>query len=127
MKYITAFILCVFLAICAHSCKSTQVVGNTSHEIEQHVTIDSVNFFRDRWHYLYIKGDTIWRYDSVYIDRSTNKTDTIYKDVQNTVTIEVPAELSKWQKFVQGLGYTSMGIVLAFIIFFILSIFKKIN
>lgn len=73
----------------------------------------------DKWHTIYINGDTVWLHDSIVVYRYKLKTDTAYKYIEKPVvvskteTVEVKKPLSWWQKTFVWIGVLCLiGIVL---------------
>lgn len=85
----------------------------------------------DKWHTIYINGDTVRLHDSIVVYRYKLKTDTAYKYIEKPVTVtttdtvEVKKPLSWWQKTFVWIGVISLiGIVLLLIWKFRKIIFK---
>ena len=74
------------------------------------------------------RGDTVFR-DRIsirYRDRLEIKNDTIAITLTETKIVEVEKELSGWQKFCIEFGKISLGVLLLFIVFFIIKKRTKI-
>lgn len=83
--------------------------------------------YRDRWHTLIVKGDTVFVHDSIENVKISSRVDTIYRDSISTVEkiVTVPAELNGWQRFLQGLGYVAFGLLLGAAFLLIMKLFVK--
>ena len=73
----------------------------------------------DKWHTIFINGDTVRLHDSIVVYRYKLKTDTAYKYIEKPVivskteTVEVKKPLSWWQKTFVWIGVLCLiGIVL---------------
>lgn len=83
--------------------------------------------FRDRWHLMYVKGDTVYRHDSIIQYQKVTLCDTVYQSINDTVTIQVPvvAKLNGWQRFIQAMGYAALGVLIGIIGWFIVKLVIK--
>lgn len=85
-KYL--LILCLLMVICLDGCRTYVPIVERSHDLEVRMRYDSVA--RDHVRIMYIKGDTIHTTDSVTIVRWKCRTDTIVREVEKEVPVEVP-------------------------------------
>lgn len=85
-KYL--LILCLLIVICLDGCRTYVPIVERSHDMEVRMRYDSVA--RDHVRTMYIKGDTIHTTDSVIIERWKCRTDTIVREVEKEVPVEVP-------------------------------------
>ena len=76
----------------------------------------------DKWHTIYINGDTVRLHDSVVVFRYRVKTDTSYIYVEQPVTttvtetVEVKKPLYWWQKTFIAIGIVSLLLVIGAIV-----------
>lgn len=118
MKRLMKWVFLFALVFALGGCKSIR-------EVEKPVYIhDTTTAYRelhdstfiDRWHTEYVKGDTVYRVDSVYGWRYVYKRDTswVYREVPVLQKVEVYRDkpLTKWQKFQQkGFWWLSVGLL----------------
>ena len=102
-------VLLIILAIALHSCKTptpTLPTNTHSHDrdsVRTEYVHDSI--YTDRWHTIYMRGDTIFIHDSIYTDRWRKKEvhDSVY--INNTDTIYQTVEIIKQgSKFLRNSG-----------------------
>lgn len=119
----------VCLTVSATSCRS---VNEIVKEIPVHDTTyitktqhDST--YIDRWHTEYIKGDTVWKKDSVFVVRWRDRNDTVRLYVENPVEVEKIVKVEKKLNFFQkALMWCGVGFILVLIGFGI-SLFVKLK
>ena len=120
--YIEVCAICIIIAIFIVSCFAS--CATPAHIIEyrdrvQHDTttiVDSV--IRDRWHTVERVADTVYIRDSVllwknrFVDKIVEvyQTDSIPYEVE--VVKEVPKQLTPWQRFIMGSGYSFWAILI---------------
>lgn len=110
------FILCLLMAISLDGCRTYVPIVDQSHDLEVRMRYDSVS--RDHVRFMYIKGDTIHKTDSVTIVRWKCRTDTITREVKMDVPVEVPpkdyyfCKRCTWGLFLLlGVALLSLGFV----------------
>ena len=76
----------------------------------------------DKWHTVYVNGDTVRLRDSIVVYRYRVKTDTSYIYVEKPVivskteTVEVEKPLTWWQKLFIGVGVISLALCVSFVV-----------
>ncbi|MDD3038248.1 hypothetical protein [Bacteroides sp.] len=120
MKILIYFIVLLMSGICFTSCRSIQ-----------YIPIETVK--KDSIYINKIQYDSIYRRDSVYVDRSgdtiyiykdrylykyKNLTDTMYINRVDSINVPYPVEkaLTKWQNIKMELGGWAFGLVIALIL-----------
>lgn len=112
-------ILCLLMVISLDGCRTYVPIVERSHDLEVRLRYDSVA--RDHVRIMYIKGDTIHTTDSVTIVRWKCRTDTIVKEVEKEVPVEVPpkdydfCKRCTWGLFLL-LGFALLTLVLGFMV-----------
>lgn len=119
-------VVCIVLTLCVllSSCRITRIVETP---VYVHDTISFTkevhdSTYLDKWHYIYVSGDTVTRYDSIVVYRYKLKTDTAYKYVEKPVvvsktdTVEVEKPLTWWQKLFIGVGVISLALCVSFVV-----------
>ena len=100
----------------------TSDTTSTTIEQQTHNRYSKDSIYVDRWHYMLIQGDTVYKTDST-IERyyyyyhttdSVGQRDTTVID--NTTTVTVERELTTWQKWLQALGYGALGTLASILI-----------
>lgn len=76
------------MVVALDGCRTYVPIVERSHDIDVRLRYDSVA--RDHVRIMFIKGDTIHTTDSVTIERYSCTTDTIVREVEKEVPIEVP-------------------------------------
>lgn len=76
------------MVICLDGCRTYVPIVERSHDLEVRLRYDSVA--RDHVRIMYIKGDTIHTTDSVTIIQWRCRTDTIVREVEKEIPVEVP-------------------------------------
>lgn len=101
-------IISLVCTICLAGCKATKPYPVYIHDtlaVKQEVH-DST--YIERWHTQWMKGDTCFIHDSIYLWRDRTKHDTVYKSTEKPVPVteyvEVEKPLSWWEKTFIGLG-----------------------
>lgn len=85
-KYL--LILCLLMVIALDGCRTYVPIVERSHDIDVRLRYDSVA--RDHVRIMFIKGDTVHTTDSVTTVHWRCQTDTIVREVEKEVPIEVP-------------------------------------
>lgn len=110
----------ICLTVSATSCRS---VNEIVKEVPVHDTTyitktqhDST--YIDRWHTEYIKGDTVWKKDSVLVVRWRDRNDTVRLYVEKPVEVEkivkVEKNLNLFQKTLMWFGVGFILVLIAF-------------
>lgn len=113
----------LLLATSCHQLKQTVEVPVYVHDTTFVAKEIHDSTYIDKWHTIYINGDTVRLHDSVVVFRYKLKTDTSYiyveKPVTTTVTetVEVKKPLYWWQKTFIAIGVLSLVLVVGFIVF----------
>lgn len=111
--------LCLLMVICLDGCRTYVPIVERSHDLEVRLRYDSVA--RDHVRIMYIKGDSIHTTDSVTIVRWMCRTDTIEREVEKEVPVEVPpkdydfCKRCTWVLFIL-LGSALLTLVLVFMV-----------
>lgn len=123
VRYIIV-VLVMMLAGCRSVPAPVHTSDTTSTTTEQQTRNRYIkdSIYVDRWHYMLINGDTVYKTDSTieryYYYNST--TDTILQRdttvIDNTTTVTVERELTTWQKWLQALGYGALGTLASILI-----------
>lgn len=118
--FFAAILICCVLF--CNGCKHTEYIEKTDTlyvskvDIQYVERVDSV--WRDRWHTIEVKGDTIYQYDSIYyggwhyIYDTIILTDTIYQSKEAT---EVVAKPQHHGEFIALLGIAALFIILVIV------------
>ena len=119
----------VCLTVSATSCRS---VNEIVKEVPVHDTTYITKTQRDstyidRWHTEYIKGDTVWKKDSVLVVRWRDRNDTVRVYVEKPVEVEKIVNVEKKLNFFQKtLMWCGVGFILVLIGFGI-SLYVKLK
>ena len=100
----------------------TSDTTSTTTEQQTHNRYIRDSIYVDRWHYMVIKDDTVHKHDSTieryyyfyYTTDSVGKRDS--REIDNTTTVTVERELTRWQKLLQALGYGALGTLASILI-----------
>jgi len=112
-------VICAAVLLLA-GCKSVQQTVEVPvyiHDTAYTVKVQHDSTYIDRYHTEYVKGDTVFRVDSIDRWRVVYRTDTMQKVVEvpvqvtKTETVEVKKPLSWWQKTFIGLGVISLLVI----------------
>ena len=110
----------VCLTVSATSCRS---VNEIVKEVPVHDTTYITKTQRDstyidRWHTEYIKGDTVWKKDSVLVVRWRDRNDTVRLYVEKPVEVEkivnVEKKLNFFQKTLMWCGVCIIFVLIGF-------------
>ena len=124
-------LLFLFLSLAIVSCKPIKETVYIDNYITKH-KIDSVFVQQYDSVYIYVRqtADTVfvtqYKYKYQYKDKIVERTDTVYKQVENTIQIPIEKPLNKWQKFIQKCGVAFLITVFLAIIYFALKFRAKI-
>lgn len=112
-KSLTVF--CSVLALCllVAGCKTTHDIVEVP--VYVHDTVNTYHniydsIYIDKWHTVYVNGDTVRLADSVVLYRYKTRTDTIYKYIEKPVEVikevikEVEKPLAGWKRLLMWLG-----------------------
>ena len=119
----------ICLTVSATSCRS---VNEIVKEVPVHDTTYITKTQRDstyidRWHTEYVKGDTVWKKDSVLVVRWRDRNDTVRLYVEKPVEVEKIVKVEKKLNFFQKtLMWCGVGFILVLIGFGI-SLFVKLK
>ncbi len=116
--------LALIVAVLA-GCKTKTVVVTEYRDRQVHDTtllVDSV--WRDRWHTEYLRGDTVFVRDSVFVDRYKYRDKVVEVVQRDSVPYEVVVEVEKrvrngYDKFVSGWFWASVIILLLIVAFWV--------
>lgn len=130
-RFCSVVALCLMLAGCK-AVKQTVEVPVYVHDTTYVAKEVHDSTYIDKWHTIYINGDTVRLHDSIVVYRYKLKTDTAYKYIEKPVivskteTVEVKKPLSWWQKTFMWIGVLCLiGIVLWLVWKFRKLIFKS--
>lgn len=119
----------ICLTVSATSCRS---VNEIIKEVPVHDTTYITKTHRDstyidRWHTEYIKGDTVWKKDSVLVIRWRDRNDTVRLYVEKPVEVKKIVNVEKKLNFFQKtLMWCGVGFILVLIGFGI-SLYVKLK
>lgn len=132
------YIIVVVLSCIVIGCGTTQPITSTDsvrivHDVQYRDRWHYDSIYTDRWHVIEHYGDTVYRHDSTvhhhhhyyYFTDTVALIDTTKHNTSNTV--EVERELTTWQKWLQALGYGSIGTLASILIAGIVFLFVKIK
>jgi hypothetical protein len=128
-KKVAVAVALICLTVSATSCRS---VNEIVKEVPVHDTTYITNTQRDstyidRWHTEYIKGDTVWKKDSVLVVRWRDRSDTVRLYVEKPVEVEKIVKVEKKLNFFQKtLMWFGVGFILVLIGFGI-SLYVKLK
>ena len=122
-------ILLILLPILLVSCKTTERITYIHDTIDNSciATVykyDSV--YVDKWHTMYVKGDTVWRTDSIVRYKMQLVHDTLIDSMY--ITKEIPVEkivIEKQKGFFWWLGWISLFLILGVALGFLLRYIVK--
>ena len=126
-RFCSAVALCLLLTGCKGLRQTVEVpvyVHDTTYVAKE--VHDST--YIDKWHTIYINGDTVRLHDSIVVYRYKIKADTIYNYVEKPVTVtttetvEVKKPLEWWEKALMWVGISC----LIYIILTLLWKFRKL-
>ena len=126
-RFCSVVALCLMLAGCK-AVKQTVEVPVYVHDTTYVAKEVHDSTYIDKWHTIYINGDTVRLHDSIVVYRYKVKTDTAYKYVEKPVTVtttetvEVKKPLTWWQK-TEIYGFWAFAVML---IGFIVWKFRKL-
>lgn len=132
MKPKILFIIVVFGAIVC-GCKSVApIVVPTVHNrdsVRAEETYKHDSIFTDRWHTIYIQGDTVFIHDSIFTDRwhTLRVHDTLSVSTSDTVPVEVERQLTSNQVFLIRSGVACWIIVGILFLLIIIRIALKLR
>lgn len=120
-----AMLLLTLAAILLSGCKTKTIVVTEYRDRQVHDTtllVDSV--WRDRWHTEYLRGDTIFIRDSVFVDRYKYRDKVVEVVQRDSVPYEVVVEVEKrvrngYDKFVSGWFWATAILLLLIVAFWI--------
>lgn len=136
MRPTSKLIVCAAFILGLCTCCSTIRVAHTSSVAkvdtvyikEAQLVVDSV--WRDHWHTVYTQGDTVYKLDSVIIERwryvkgDTVRLETSFRDslVVDTIYVEKRAQSAKngWYSFCSGWTICSFVIIILALVYFVL-------
>lgn len=100
-------------------CETTRVVEQVPVYVHDTTVVvrevyDSI--YVDRWHAVYVEGDTVLVRDSVVLMRWRERTDTAYVYVEKPVEVEREVEVVAEDRFWTRKGIVGMIIVVCFLI-----------
>lgn len=104
---------CISLA----SCRTQYIELPSSHSsIEVALRRDSIT--RDHYCYIFLKGDTVYKVDSIreYVEHSTTDTIVRVDSVSYPVPVPVPGDMTKRQQFLYNSGIAGWIILIAALI-----------
>lgn len=128
-KKVAVAVALICLTVSATSCRS---VNEIVKEVPVHDTTYITKTQRDstyidRWHTEYIKGDTVWKKDSVLVVRWRDRNDTVRLYVEKPVEVEKIVKVEKKLNFFQKtLMWFGVGFILVLIGFGI-SLYVKLK
>ena len=126
-RFCSVVALCLMLTGCK-TVKQTVEVPVYVHDTTYVAKEVHDSTYIDKWHTIYINGDTVRLHDSIVVYRYKVKTDTAYKYVEKPVTVtttetvEVKKPLTWWQK-TEIYGFWAFAVML---IGFIVWKFRKL-
>lgn len=120
-----AMLLLTLAAILLSGCKTKTIVVTEYRDRQIHDTtlkVDSV--WRDRWHTEYLRGDTIFIRDSVYVDRYKYRDKVVEVVQKDSVPYEVIVEVEKrvrngYDRFVSGWFWATAILLLLIVAFWV--------
>lgn len=112
----------VLLVLAMSGCKQVRYVSAPESHSEKERSVELDTFYRDMWHFEYVKGDSVVVRDSVVVFRSKLSTDTVVKTDSVVVVDEVA--LKERDDRISMLERDSRNtiIVLSFVILFLIAI-----
>lgn len=108
----------ICLTVSATSCRSTnEIVKEVPvHDTTYITKTQRDSTYIDRWHTEYIKGDTVWKKDSVLVVRWRDRNDTVRLYVEKPVEVEKIVKVEKKLNFFQKtLMWCGVGFILVLI------------
>ena len=112
----------LLLATSCHQLKHTVEVPVYVHDTTFVAKEVHDSTYIDKWHTVYVNGDTVRLRDSIVVYRYRVKTDTSYIYVEKPVivskteTVEVEKPLTWWQKLFIGVGVISLALCVSFVV-----------
>ena len=112
----------LLLATSCHQLKHTVEVPVYVHDTTFVAKEVHDSTYIDKWHTVYVNGDTVRLRDSIVVYRYRVKTDTSYIYVEKPVivskteTVEVEKPLTWWQKLFIGVGVISLDLCVSFVV-----------
>ena len=112
----------LLLATSCHQLKHTVEVPVYVHDTTFVAKEVHDSTYIDKWHTVYVNGDTVRLRDSIVVYRYRVKTDTSYIYVEKPVivskteTVEVDKPLTWWQKLFIGVGVISLALCVSFVV-----------
>lgn len=135
MRHNLLFIIFVFcFGAVVGGCKSPAIVAPTVHNrdsvrIEYIYKLDSI--YKDRWHTIFLRGDTVYRTDSIVYFRYKNieTHDTITVQHIDTITVRETIEkpMSGGSKFLLWSGVAMWAIIGIIVLLIIVAIAMRIR
>lgn len=123
----TGMVLAVLVCLCG--CKTTGVVERVPvyvHDTTELVREVHDSTYIDRWHTVYVEGDTVVVRDSVVLMRWRERTDTAYVYVEKPVEVEREVAVVAEDRFWTRKRIVGMIIAVCFLIFCGVFYYKKV-
>ena len=101
---IIVFIALVLFALASCKVSAPVMMGGTQARRDStRIEYKHDSIYTDRWHKIYIKGDTVFIHDSIYVDRWHRLHDTLRFESRDTIYQPVPYE-KKGSAFLRNSG-----------------------